>query len=132
MEYCDNGYMPRELAGLFTEDAEGTWTNIQPGRVDKTKSRADVESFFRGIPSTIKFAAHLIVNPLLNVSGDRATGKWWLFMPSTFLEEGRAEAKWLLATYEDEYTCLDGVWLFSKVVCDVKFVAAYQDGWVTR
>lgn len=125
--YCDNGYDPDGIAGLFTED--GIWDGADFGRYE---GREAIREFFRGISSDIVFAGHLVLNPIITVDGDSANGKWWLIMPCTTNMEGKKEARWLAAEYDDDYVKVDGRWLNKHLKLDLKFFAPHLDGWVEQ
>ena len=125
--YCDIGYDPEGIGNLFVED--GIWDGADFGRYE---GRAAIKEFFSGISSDIVFAGHLVLNPIITVDGDTANGKWWLIMPCTTKLEGKREARWLAAEYDDDYVKQDGVWLNKHLRLDVKFFAPHLDGWVEQ
>ena len=44
------------------------------------------------------------LNPIIEVDGHRATGRWYFFGPFTFTENGQLpEARWTALRYEDDY-----------------------------
>jgi len=126
--YCDAGYDPEGIASLFVED--GIWDGGEAfGRHEGVEA---IKAFFRGISSDIVFAGHLVLNPIITVDGDSANGKWWLIMPCTTNMEGKKEARWLAAEYDDDYVKRDGRWLNKHLRIDLKFFAPYLDGWVDQ
>ena len=125
--YCDKGYDPEGIASLFVED--GIWDGADFGRHVGVPA---IKEFFRGVSSDIIFAGHLVLNPIITVDGDTANGKWWLIMPCTTNLEGKKEARWLAAEYDDDYVKVDGRWLFKHLRLDLKFFAPYLDGWVDQ
>ena len=74
----------------------------------------------------------MVLNPIITVDGDSANGKWWLIMPCTTNIEGKKEARWLAAEYDDDYVRQDGVWLNKHLKLDLKFFAPHLDGWVEQ
>lgn len=58
-------------------------------------------------PPGLAFNTHLVTNPILDVTGDTATGKWCLFVLIKF-EDGYTELG--VGRYEDEYHKVDGEW----------------------
>ena len=124
--YCDAGYDPEGLASLFVED--GIWDGGKEfGRYEGV---AEIKKFFSGISDDIVFAGHLVLNPIITVDGDTANGKWWLIMPCTTNLEGKKEARWLAAEYDDDYVKRDGKWLYKHLRLDLKFFAPHLKGWV--
>lgn len=122
--YCDDGYDPERLAPLFVEDA--IWDGGEFGRYEGV---AEIKKFFSGISADIIFAGHLVLNPIITVDGDTANGKWWLIMPCTTNLEGKKEARWLAAEYDDDYVKRDGKWLYKHLRLDLKFFAPHLEGW---
>ena len=125
--YCDDGYDPEGIASLFVED--GIWDGGEFGRYEGIEA---IKEFFRGISSDIIFAGHLVLNPIITVDGDSAHGKWWLIMPCTTNMEGKKEARWLAAEYDDDYVKRDGRWLNKHLRIDLKFFAPHLEGWVEQ
>ena len=98
---CDNDYDADAIAELFTEDA--VW---EGGKFGKAEGRENIRRFFRHAPGVFSFAIHNVMNPRIEVEGDRATGRWYLMQPAT--REQGTEAVWLAAVYHDEYVRVAG------------------------
>ncbi len=126
-EHCDDAYNPDGIAGLFVED--GVWDG-GPG-FGRYEGRAKIHAFFSQISDVIVLAAHLSMNPLIEVEGDRATGRWRLLCPTTVVnDDGQQVARWILAQYEEEYERHDGRWMYRTLKVDVNFDAPHVEGWV--
>jgi ketosteroid isomerase-like protein len=123
--YCDNNYDADGIAALFTEDA--VWDG---GSFGKHEGREAIRTFFRGAPKLLTFAIHQVMNPLIEVQGERATGKWYLFQPCT-LAEGN-QAAWLAARYEEEYVKVGGEWKFTQLKVFSSFMTPYEQGWAKK
>ncbi len=123
--YCDRGYDADGIASLFTEDA--VWDG---GRFGRYEGREAIRSFFRGASKIFPFALHQVMNPIIEVQGDRATGKWYLFQPAT-LAEGN-QAVWLAARYEEEYVRVGGQWKFQHLKVFPHFLTPYEQGWAKK
>ena len=126
MQYCDLGYPPDKLGPLFTDDA--VWTSEIFGRHE---GRSAIETFFGGVSNDIVFAAHLALNPIIEVNGDTATGLWRLWMPCTIMEDGEPVARLMLGEYDEAYRCVDGRWLFTKVDVFMNFNVRAEESWAT-
>ena len=124
MEYCDQGYPPAKLGPLFTDDA--VWTSEIFGRHE---GRAAIEEFFGGVSSAIVFAAHLALNGIIDVDGDRANGQWRLLMPCTLSEDGEKVSRWMLGEYDETYERHGGKWYFSKVDVFMNFNVRADESW---
>lgn len=108
-EYCylvDGGDY-EEWAGLFTED--GKFNSSQGGTyVGPEEIYEFAEEEF-----DVAFAdsAHVVSNPVIDVNGDEATGKWYLTL---FYETPDGETGWIQTEYEDEYRKVNGEWKIAK------------------
>ena len=119
--FCDEGYNPDGIAALMTDDC--VWDGGIFGRYE---GKAAIHEFFSGAASLISFANHYVSNPVIDVDGDTATGRWDLWQP--MVAEPAHEAQWLVAKYRDRYVRVDGQWLFSEVNVMVKALSPYADG----
>ncbi len=123
--YCDNNYDADGIAALFTEDA--VWDG---GTFGKCEGREAIRTFFRGAPKIFPFAIHQVMNPIIEVQGDKATGSWYLFQPAT-LAEGN-QAVWLAARYAEEYVRVGGEWKFKHLKVSASFLTPYEQGWAKK
>lgn len=123
--YCDDNYDPEGIGSLFVED--GIWDGERFGR---HVGRDRIKAFFKSISGEIVFAAHLVLNPIIEVTdAAHATGRWRLIMPATVRSDGRKEARWLVAAYTESYVRVDGVWLFRTMQVHVNFFEPHQGSW---
>jgi hypothetical protein len=122
--YCDDHYNPSGIAALFTEDA--IWQGESFGQ---HVGRAAIKAHFERVSGEIVFAAHLALNPIIEVDGDTATGKWRLIMPATVITRGIKEARWLLGAYDDHYVRVDGVWMFQHLRFHINFYSPHAGNW---
>lgn len=125
-EYCDANYDPDGIASLFVED--GVWDGGELGRAE---GREKIRHFFRRAPEAFPFAIHNVMNPIIEVEGDRATGRWYLLQPCTRRGE-KDEAMWLAGRYEDEYVRVGGQWRFKHVSFVTRFLAPNDEGWAKK
>src|ERR1700739_2881321 len=72
--YCDDNYDEKGIAPPYPEKA--TW---EGGGIGKFEGREAIRTFFKGASKSFKFAVHNVMNPIIDVQGDRATGEWKLF-----------------------------------------------------
>ena len=75
---CDNHYDADGIVSLFTEDA--VWESPALGRFE---GRDAIRNFFRGASGIFSFAIHYSLNGHIEVDGDTARARWYLFMPCT-------------------------------------------------
>ena len=84
--FCDDGYNPDGIAGLFVED--GVWDG---GKTFGTcEGQAAIRKFFTGAPKQLPFALHYVMNPRIEVHGDTATGHWYLFQACSYAKNNQA------------------------------------------
>ena len=123
---CDADYDPDGLAALFLPD--GVWDG---GPFGRHVGREAIRAFFQGISGSIVIAAHLVLNPIIEVqSADAATGRWRLIMPCTVTnDDGTPQARWLLSAYDEVYARHDGAWLFRTLHLTVNFYSPHLQGW---
>jgi len=116
---CDDDYNADVLASLFTESA--IWDG---GVFGFAKGREAIREFFSPEVSPVSFAIHQISNPLIEISENVATGKWYLWQPMVLGEQ----ALWLSATYDDLYVRQDGEWLYQSLKLNVRMLSPYEEG----
>ena len=121
--YCDDSYNADGIAGLFVEDA--VWDGGIRGRAE---GREEIRDFFIRAPQRLPFAIHMVMNPIIEVSGDEASGTWYLFQPCTFAEGN--QAVWGSARYDEEYVRVDGEWKFKNLKLTSFFWTPFDQGWV--
>jgi hypothetical protein len=118
---CDADYAPDALAELFTEDA--IWDG---GFMGHASTREGIRAFFANASNLVSFAVHGISNPILEIDGDRATGRWYLHQPMAM--KGTELAYWFCAQYEDEYVRTEQGWKFQHVKVIARAFTPYEDG----
>ena len=119
---CDDKYNPDAIAELFVEDA--VWESDGLG---KFEGREAIREFFRGISSYFTFALHYGLNPKIEVAGDTARARWYLFMPCTVSDGGRA--LWRAGIDDEEYVRVDGQWMFKHKKSTTIFNTPFEEGW---
>ena len=115
-EICDDMHNPDRIASLFAPD--GIWESPDFG---KAAGHAAIEDLFRGFRDMFSFSQHNIMNPIIEVNGDRATGIWYLMGPWTHTDGGKEI--WMTARYDDDYVKLDGKWKYQHLRAVVRMVA---------
>jgi hypothetical protein len=124
--FCDDGYRPDELADLFTRDGV-----IDAGPFGRHAGREAIRAYFAAISATIVYAAHHVTNPIIEVDGEEATGRWRLHVAATMVRDGRTEPVWIVGDYRDTYAVEDGRWRFAEVSLSIDFIAPHATGWPT-
>ena len=114
------------FVGCFTADA--TWDGGDFGRYQGQEA---IREFFRSIPNALSYAVHYVMNPQIEVDGERATGRWYLLEPCTMLEGGE-QAVWGAAFYEEEYVKTEDGWKMSNLILAPTFWSPFDQGWVKQ
>lgn len=97
-----------EYASLFTEDALIEYDGLEP-----LDGRPDIEECARTLfQNAYDFSMHTAFMPSLEVTGERATGHWYLYVYYGFPD---GDTGWVMGEYEDEYERIDGDWKFAYV-----------------
>ncbi len=120
--YCDNGYDADKIAELFVEDA--VWENDARGRIE---GREGIRALFQSAPQSYSFAIHYSMNPQIEVTGDTARGRWYLFMPCTVADSN--QALWRASIDHEEYVRVDGKWMFKKKVAAPVLRSPFEQSW---
>ena len=120
--YCDDDYDADGLVPLFTEKA--IWDGGPMGRFEGHEA---LHAFFSSADQTVPFAIHHVLNPIIEIDGDRATGRWYLWQPCTFAEG--EQALWMAAVYDDVYRREGEVWRFEHVRIELRMLSPYEAGW---
>jgi ketosteroid isomerase-like protein len=122
---CDDNYNPDLIASLFVEDA--AWESHGLGTF---QGRAAIREFFVGASKIFTFALHYALNPTIEVSGDTAKARWYLFMPCTIGDGDRA--MWRAGVDDEEYVRVDGKWMFKSKKSYPIFHTPYEEGWAKQ
>lgn len=120
--YCDDNYDADSIVSLFVEDA--VWDG---GIRGKAEGRPAIRDFFVRAPQRLSFAVHMVMNPIIEVDGDHATGIWYLFQACTYAEGQRPV--WGSARYDEEYVRVDGRWMFKTLKLTSFFWTPFDEGW---
>jgi len=123
--YCDEQYDPDGIAGLFTDS--GVWDGGPFGRAE---GREGIRRFFADVSKQVSFANHYVSNPIIEIDGDSATGRWDLWQPMV-MTEGPA-AVWLVAKYREQYVRSGDTWLFRLLELDIKALSPYEQGFAKQ
>ena len=115
-EICDDMHNPDTIASVFTEDA--IWESADFGKAEGHKA---IRELFRSFQKMFSFSQHNIMNPVIEVNGDRATGIWYIMGPWTYAENN--DKKWLALRYDDDYVKTDGEWKYKHLRVALRMVA---------
>ena len=127
-KHCDNGYDADAIASLFWDDA--VW-DAGPG-FGRYEGPDAIREFFASVSADIIWARHLVVNELIDIAGDSATGEFQIIQPCTFGNGDGGDggqAAWLLGRYEEVYARRDGIWKYLRLTAEIEFITPYEQGW---
>lgn len=123
--YCDDNYNPDGLASLFTDD--GIWDGGVFGRAE---TATGIRAFFADVSNQVSFANHYVTNPIIDIDGDEASGRWDLWQPMVMSEN--SSALWLVAKYREQYVRRNDAWKFRVIEVDVKALTPYEEGFAKQ
>src|SRR5579885_1953131 len=122
--YCDGGWAGPthdydQIAALFTEDA------VTEGTAGRTEGRENIRRLYRSYQAT-PFAFHRVTNPIIQVSGNRATGNWHVLVALTRPD---GQAVWIAGIYDEEYARTREGWRIKTLRFTPAFITRYEQGW---
>ena len=115
-EICDDMHNPDRINSLFVED--GIWESADFG---EAKGHDAIRELFRGFQKMFSFSQHNIMNPIIEIDGNRATGIWYLLGPWTHTDNDKEI--WMTARYDDDYVKINGVWKYRHLRAAVRMIA---------
>ena len=114
-----------EVAELMTDDIQSEFLPM-----GKFGSKEELVAVLKGMSGTSVMMRHQVMNPCIEIDGDTATGRWYLFGPFTTKLEDGDQALWLQGQYNNEFRRVDGEWKMSKLSFSFAMRSPYEDGWV--
>lgn len=121
-DICDDDHNPDRITRIFAED--GIWEGDGFG---KAEGHAAIRDLFKKFQKRISFSQHQVMNPIIKVDGETATGIWYFFGPFTFYNNN--QAKWLSARYEDDYIKINGEWKIRHLRARGRMATNYEESW---
>src|ERR1051325_116721 len=83
--------------------------------------------FSRGASAIFPFAIHYSLNGHIEVDGDTARARWYLFMPCMVAAGNRA--MWRASIDHETYARVDGVWMFRHKRSEPLMNVPFETGW---
>jgi hypothetical protein len=124
--YCHlvDGRRWDELAELWTDDAVCDY-----GFFGRYEGPEEIVRRFFGelVDSVSSFMVHMVHNPLIELDGDRATGRWYLTAQTTI--QPANQAVWVMGFYDDEFRRVDGTWKIRSLAFEFQYYTPFEDGW---
>ena len=124
-DICDDDHNPDRITTIFAQD--GIWEGAGFG---KAQGHAAIRELFKKFQTLISFSQHQVLNPVIKIDGDRATGIWYFFGPFTFYKNN--QAKWLAARYQDDYVKVNGEWKIQHLRARGRMTADYEKSWADK
>src|SRR6202030_2705488 len=119
---CDAQYDADGIAMLFTEDA--LW--VSPG-FRRFEGPEATRGSCRGASGIFSFAIHYSLNGQIEVEGDTAQARWYLFIPCTVAAGN--QAMWRAGIDHETYARVDGAWMFRHKRSEPLMSVRFENGW---
>ncbi len=114
-----------ELISHFTRNAR---VDFGLGEGSQFTGPEGLKIFFgEVVPGSVSFCMHMVHNPIIEVNGEKATGRWYYEAPTTDMNTGKAQ--WMAGTYFEEYVRENGEWKWSSIRTEWKYISPYDEGW---
>jgi len=114
------GRDPDRVAALFTEDAIWDAGTIAPAR-----GRAAIRDWCATYGHAAGMSVHIMMNPKIEVDGDRATGAWTGLCPLVSPEN---EALWIGGRYLCDLVRAPDGWKIAHMRFLTAFLSPYEEG----
>jgi hypothetical protein len=119
-----------QVLDLFAEDAVGDWGSGGEGTRGRYQGKKEIVKFLDLASKEAVMFRHMLLQPEIEVNGDRARAKWYMFGFGTYnLDEGETPA-WTHGMYENDLVREDGKWKLAHLRYTFTFQTPYHDGWV--
>ena len=127
-EICDDDHNPNDITTIFTSD--GVWDGAVMG---KATGHTELRALFTHFQKSISYSQHNVMNPIIEVNGDTATGRWAFFGPFTHRvsdKEG-GQAVWGATRYEEQYQRCNGIWKIKHLkIVGPSMSTNFEKSWV--
>ena len=124
-DICDDDHNHDRITTIFAED--GIWEADSLGRA---QGHGAIRELFKKFQTLISFSQHQVMNPVIKIDGERATGSWYFYGPFTFYKNN--QAKWLAARYEDDYVKINGEWKIQHLRARGRMSTDYEKSWANK
>jgi hypothetical protein len=110
-----------ELLDLFAEDAIWDGGPVA-GRAEGKRAIATLFTAFQAVP----FVFHNVMNPIIEIGGDNATGHWHAIIMAT---DPTRQALWTFGLYKEKYFRTPQGWKYQSIEFVPAVNAPYEEGW---
>jgi hypothetical protein len=128
---CEEGYDADGIVGLFAEDDVSWVSDVFGTHI----GRDGIHAWFADVDEEIRWALHLMINPVVEVAddGQTATGSFYLLELATMsAPEGDPDAVIMTGKYKDDFVKVDGEWRFKRIEVNFEQVSNLDQGWVRQ
>ena len=112
---------PQALADLFIEDGEWDGGPV----AGRAAGRENIRALFTAF-QVVPFVIHNVMNPIIEIDGDRATGHWHAIIMAT---DPTRQALWTFGLYKEKYVRTAAGWRYASVVFEPAVNSAFELGW---
>ena len=117
-----------ETISRFTDDIVADFSGFP-----LAEGREQVEEFYtQAVPALLSYSQHSVSNDVIDITGDSATGLWYVTCPVMFTEAsplGRAAPGLIVGRYEEDYVKQDGLWKWRRIVALLDVMGPSEDLW---
>ena len=90
------------------------------------------EFYSKSVPAMLSYSQHHVFNEVIDISGNDATGLWYLNCPIVLTEDGplgREGPGLIVGRYEEEYVRVDGIWKWRRIIALLDVVNPADELW---
>lgn len=102
---------------------------------DLLEGKAAAEMFlFEGVPATLSYSQHRVMNDVIDIDGNTATALWYLDCPAVFRPgnvRGIEGSAIILGRYEEQYVRENGVWKWRRITALLDAIQPFKHNWST-
>jgi hypothetical protein len=130
---CDEGYDAEGIVALFAENTDVEWVSDVFGTHE---GRDGIHRWFDNVDEEIRWALHLMINPVIDVApdGQSAKGSFYLLELATMSapDGGDPDAVIMTGKYQDDFVKEGGTWRFKRIEVNFEQVSNLDQGWVKQ
>lgn len=119
-----------ETISRFTDDIVADFTGFP-----LAEGKEAVSAFYaQGVPSILSYSQHHVFNEVIEIEGDRASGRWYLHCPVNFTQASPAEEAGpglVMGRYEEDYVREEGVWKWRRITALLDVVMPGDACWTS-
>lgn len=121
-----------DFANCFTEDCHGEYVPFTTSFDGRDEIRGILADLKEGYPR-LTMALHYTVDPVIEVDGDTATGRWNWMVPCTVLRDDDSETAAIqMGRYDVRYRRDPDGWRIHRITCTYFLASEYHKGWVRQ